>query len=87
MAKLLASSGHGIYRVNLVEVGRDFIERVIDIVSFLFFVFLALVGIYALIDAHRVEASAQLDSEVANIASEINTEKEPYIKLTEDFLE
>jgi len=76
MAKLLASSGHGIYRVNIVEVGRDFIERVIDIVSFLFFVFLALVGIYALIDAHRVEASAQLDSEVANIASEINTEKE-----------
>ena len=76
MAKLLASSGHGIYRVNIIEVGRDVFERTIDIVSFLFFVFMALIGVYALIDAHRVEASAQLDSEVANIAAEINTEKE-----------
>jgi sortase B len=76
MAKLLASSGQGIYKINVVDTLRDAFERIIDVVSFLFFVFLALVGIYALVDAHHVEASAQLDSEVATIATEISEKPE-----------
>jgi sortase B len=39
--------------------------------SFSAFVFIALIGIYALIDAHRVDQSAKLDSEVEKIAEEI----------------
>ena len=71
MAKLLASSGQGIYRIRILDVLRDIIERIIDAMSFAAFVFIALVGIYAIIDAHRVDKSAQLDSEVAKIASTI----------------
>ena len=75
MAKLLASSGPGIYRIKILDILRDVFERLVDIVSFCIFVFIALVGIYAIIDAHRVEASAQLDSEVAEIATTIQEKK------------
>jgi sortase B len=74
MAKLLASSGRGIYRVRISDVLRDLFERIIDAVSFSAFVFIALIGIYAIIDAHRVEESAKLDGEVAKIAETITEE-------------
>ena len=76
MAKLSASSGPGIYRTRILEVLRDLFERLLDVLSFSIFVFIALIGIYALIDAHRVEASAQLDDEVATIAENISENKE-----------
>lgn len=73
MAKLLASSERGIYRIHILDVLRDLFERIIDAMSFAAFVFIALIGIYALIDAHRVDESAKLDSEVEKI-SEVITE-------------
>ena len=75
MAKLLASSGQGIYRIKILDILRDVFERLIDVVSFCIFVFIALIGIYAIIDAHRVEASAQLDDEVAEIATTIEAKQ------------
>ena len=71
MAKLLASSGPGIYRIRILDILRDVFERLVDVASFCIFAFIALIGIYAIIDAQRVEASAQLDEEVAEIAATV----------------
>ena len=72
MAGSSASSGPGIYRKKILIILRDIFEHLVDAVSFSIFLFIALVGIYAIIDANRVEASAKLDHEVATIAEEIS---------------
>ena len=76
MVKLSASSGPGIYRNKILEIIRNIFEHCIDAAAFSAFVFIALIGVYALIDAHKVDASAKLDSEVANIAKEISLKTE-----------
>lgn len=76
MGKLSVSSGPGIYRNRILDIIRDIFERCIDAAAFSAFVFIALIGVYALIDAQKVDASAKLDDEVAAIANNISAKPE-----------
>ncbi len=60
--------------MKIVEKLRDLFERLIDAVSFSIFLFIALVGFYAIFDIHRVTTSAKLDNDVLAISSEMAAE-------------
>ena len=62
--------------MKILEKTRDIFERLIDLFSFAVFLFIALIGIYAIIDAQKVSASAELDDEIVGISQNLNSDTE-----------
>ena len=62
--------------MKILEKAKDILERLIDLFSFAVFLFVALIGIYAIIDAQKVSASADLDDEIVEISQNLNNDTE-----------
>ena len=62
---------------------RDYLEHAIDAITMAVFLLLFLVGLYALIDVQRIEASAKIDDEIAELAPKADDSEIDFTALRE----